>query len=42
MKQTLTYDSYLNMNGCEQEGLYRIPGSGREVKQWQMRFDRGM
>ncbi|KAF1815395.1 Rho GTPase activation protein, partial [Eremomyces bilateralis CBS 781.70] len=30
---------YLNMNGCEQEGLYRIPGSGREVKQWQMRFD---
>lgn len=29
------------MNGCEQEGLYRIPGSGREVKQWQMRFDQG-
>jgi len=30
---------YLNMNGCEEEGLYRIPGSGREVKHWQRRFD---
>ena len=27
------------MNGCEEEGLYRIPGSGREVKHWQRRFD---
>jgi hypothetical protein len=27
------------MNGCEEEGLYRIPGSGREVKMWQKRFD---
>ena len=24
---------------CEQEGLYRVPGSGREVKFWQRRFD---
>lgn len=27
------------MNGCEVEGLYRIPGSGRDVKHWQRRFD---
>ncbi|KAL6250529.1 hypothetical protein RBB50_002831 [Rhinocladiella similis] len=30
---------YLNMNGSEEEGLYRIPGSGKEVKHWQRRFD---
>ncbi|KAI1614484.1 RalA-binding protein 1 [Exophiala viscosa] len=30
---------YLNMNGSEEEGLYRIPGSGRDVKHWQRRFD---
>ena len=35
----LTSCSYLNMNGCEEEGLYRIPGSGKEVKHWQRRFD---
>lgn len=29
---------YLNMQ-CEQEGLYRVPGSGRDVKLWQRRFD---
>ncbi|KAJ9655155.1 hypothetical protein H2198_005930 [Neophaeococcomyces mojaviensis] len=29
---------YLNMQ-CEQEGLYRVPGSGRDVKFWQRRFD---
>lgn len=33
--------SYLNMNGCEEEGLYRVPGSGKDVKYWQMRFDKG-
>ncbi len=27
------------MNGAEEEGLYRIPGSGKEVKHWQRRFD---
>ena len=27
------------MNGCEEEGLYRIPGSNRDVKRWQRRFD---
>ncbi|KAJ5883879.1 uncharacterized protein N7473_010765 [Penicillium subrubescens] len=30
---------YLNYKGCEEEGLYRVPGSGREVKHWQRRFD---
>ncbi|KAH8703459.1 hypothetical protein BGW36DRAFT_87192 [Talaromyces proteolyticus] len=30
---------YLNYKGCEEEGLYRVPGSGREVKYWQRRFD---
>ena len=35
----LTKHSYLNMNGCEEEGLYRIPGSGKDVKHWQRRFD---
>lgn len=36
---TLTCSSYLNFKGCEEEGLYRVPGSGREVKYWQRRFD---
>ncbi|KAK2750177.1 hypothetical protein FQN57_004673 [Myotisia sp. PD_48] len=31
--------SYLNFRGCEEEGLYRVPGSGKEVKHWQRRFD---
>jgi hypothetical protein len=30
---------YLNYKGCEEEGLYRVPGSGKEVKYWQRRFD---
>jgi len=30
--------SYLNTN-CEMEGLYRVPGSGPQVKHWQRRFD---
>ncbi|KAI9843183.1 MAG: hypothetical protein M1837_006545 [Sclerophora amabilis] len=30
---------YLNYKGCEEEGLYRIPGSGPRVKEWQRRFD---
>lgn len=38
-RKQLTRCSYLNMNGCEEEGLYRIPGSNREVKAWQKRFD---
>lgn len=31
-------DSFLNTN-AEEEGLYRIPGSGPKVKHWQRRFD---
>ncbi|KAL9012724.1 MAG: hypothetical protein Q9173_002535, partial [Seirophora scorigena] len=31
---------YLNFRGCEEEGLYRVPGSGTKIKQYQERFDR--
>ncbi len=34
----LIMHSYLNQN-CESEGLYRVPGSGPQVKHWQRRFD---
>ncbi|EEP82871.1 conserved hypothetical protein [Uncinocarpus reesii 1704] len=30
---------YLNFKGCEEEGLYRVPGSGKDIKHWQRRFD---
>jgi hypothetical protein len=30
---------YLNYKGCDVEGLYRVPGSGPQVKKWQRRFD---
>ncbi|KAL2757397.1 hypothetical protein ACRALDRAFT_1047484 [Sodiomyces alcalophilus JCM 7366] len=30
---------YLNYKGCDVEGLYRIPGSGPQIKKWQRRFD---
>lgn len=33
--------SYLNFKGCEEEGLYRVPGSGKDIKHWQRRFDTG-
>lgn len=36
---TKKVNSYLNMNGCEEEGLYRIPGSSRDIRYWQKRFD---
>ena len=32
---------YLNYKGCEVEGLYRVPGSGPQIKKWQRRFDEG-
>ncbi|KAF4123889.1 RhoGAP [Geosmithia morbida] len=32
---------YLNYKGCEIEGLYRVPGSGPQIKKWQRRFDEG-
>lgn len=38
MNNKLTSSSYLNLN-CESEGLYRVPGSGPQVKHWQRRFD---
>lgn len=36
----LTSSSFLNFRGCEEEGLYRIPGSEVQIKHWQRRFDR--
>ncbi|KAJ9645365.1 hypothetical protein H2199_003373 [Coniosporium tulheliwenetii] len=30
---------YLNLKGSEEEGLYRVPGSEKDVAYWQMRFD---
>lgn len=30
---------YLNYKGCEVEGLYRVPGSGPQIKAWQRKFD---
>jgi hypothetical protein len=30
---------YLNYKGSDVEGLYRVPGSGPEIKKWQRRFD---
>jgi len=33
---------YLNYKGSDVEGLYRIPGSGPQIKKWQRRFDEGM
>lgn len=32
---------YLNYKGCDVEGLYRVPGSGPQVKKWQRKFDEG-
>lgn len=33
---------YLNYKGSGVEGLYRVPGSGPQIKKWQRRFDEGM
>lgn len=32
---------YLNYKGTEVEGLYRVPGSGPQIKKWQRKFDEG-
>jgi hypothetical protein len=32
---------FLNYRGTEVEGLYRVPGSGPQIKKWQRRFDQG-
>lgn len=33
---------YLNYKGSDVEGLYRVPGSGPQIKKWQRKFDEGM
>lgn len=33
---------YLNYKGCDVEGLYRVPGSGPQIKKWQRKFDEGV
>lgn len=33
--------SYLNMKGCEEEGLYRVPGAAHTVKYYEQKFDQG-
>ena len=33
---------YLNYKGCDVEGLYRVPGSGPQIKKWQRKFDERM
>ena len=33
---------YLNYKGSDVEGLYRVPGSGQQIKKWQRKFDEGM
>ncbi|KAI1381977.1 hypothetical protein F4677DRAFT_11386 [Hypoxylon crocopeplum] len=30
---------YLNLKGTDVEGLYRVPGSGPQIKKWQRKFD---
>ncbi|CAK7210892.1 hypothetical protein SBRCBS47491_000932 [Sporothrix bragantina] len=30
---------YLNYKGTDVEGLYRVPGSGPQIKKWQRKFD---
>lgn len=32
---------YLNYKGSDVEGLYRVPGSGPQIKRWQRKFDEG-
>jgi hypothetical protein len=34
--------SYLNMRGCEEEGLYRVPGAAHQIRYYEQKFDRGM
>ncbi|CAK7568305.1 MAG: hypothetical protein SEPTF4163_006292 [Sporothrix epigloea] len=33
---------YLNYKGTDVEGLYRVPGSGPQIKKWQRKFDEGL
>jgi hypothetical protein len=34
--------SYLNMKGCEEEGLYRVPGAAHQIRYYEQKFDQGM
>jgi hypothetical protein len=29
------------MRGCEEEGLYRVPGSAQQVRYYERKFDEG-
>ena len=29
------------MKGCEEEGLYRVPGAAQQVKFYEQKFDQG-
>jgi hypothetical protein len=29
------------MRGCEEEGLYRVPGSAQQVRYYERKFDTG-
>jgi hypothetical protein len=42
MDADYSYSSYLNMRGCEEEGLYRVPGAAHTVKYYEQKFDQGM
>lgn len=33
---------YLNMKGCEEEGLYRVPGAAHQIRYYEQKFDQGM
>ncbi|CAI6341695.1 unnamed protein product [Periconia digitata] len=30
---------YLNMRGCEEEGLYRVPGAAHQIRYYEQKFD---
>lgn len=30
---------YLNLHGCSHVGIYRVPGSERDIQRWKMKFD---
>ncbi|KAF1953944.1 hypothetical protein CC80DRAFT_133677 [Byssothecium circinans] len=30
---------YLNMKGCEEEGLYRVPGAAHQIRYYEQKFD---
>jgi hypothetical protein len=34
--------AYLNAKGLSEEGIYRIPGSRRVIREWREKYDRGI